>query len=50
MAKTLGLLGQTCVAINLNQLAKEANSRSLLLDDETTDKINEAYEHVVAIV
>ena len=49
LAKTLGLLGQSRVASHLNQLAKEANSGSLLLDDKTTDKINEAYEHVLAI-
>lgn len=49
LAKTLGLLGQSRIANNLNQLAKEANRGSLLLDAETTDKINEAYEHILSM-
>lgn len=46
IAQLLGLLGQSRVANNLNQLAYAANSGSLLFDDETQAMIFEAYQHV----
>ena len=42
----LGLLGQSRIANNLNQLAYAANSGSLLFDDETQAMIFEAYQNV----
>ena len=47
LAQVLGLLGQSHIANNLNQLAKDANCGSLLLDEDTAAKINEAYEHIL---
>lgn len=46
IAQLLGLLGQSRIANNLNQLAYAANSGSLLFDDETQVIISEAYQHV----
>lgn len=47
LAQLLGLLGQSRVANNLNQLAYQANTGSLPIDDAMRDQISEAYEHVV---
>jgi hypothetical protein len=49
LARVLALLGQSRIANNLNQLAYEANSGSMLFDDDTRTKINEAYEHVCSM-
>ncbi|MEO1701959.1 MAG: plasmid mobilization relaxosome protein MobC [Pseudomonadota bacterium] len=46
VAELLGLLGQSRIANNLNQLAYAANTGSPLLDDETHGMITEAYDHV----
>ncbi|MGI9505990.1 MAG: plasmid mobilization relaxosome protein MobC [Geminicoccaceae bacterium] len=46
LARSLALLGQSRIANNLNQLAYHANTGSLLLDEETLGKIDEAYQHV----
>jgi hypothetical protein len=46
LAKLLGLLGETHIANNLNQLAYHANTGTLLIDEQTTGQINEAYGHV----
>lgn len=49
LARVLGLLGQSRIANNLNQLAYHANCGSLLLDDQTQEEIHEACTHVVAM-
>lgn len=49
LARALGLLGQSRIANNLNQLARHANSGSLPVDDETHAQIEEAYAHVMAL-
>ena len=49
LARVLGMLGQSRIANNLNQLAREANCGSLLLDEETHAQIEEAYRHVVTM-
>lgn len=46
LAQTLALLGKSRIANNLNQLAYEANTGSLLLDPETLAKIEESYQFV----
>ncbi len=46
LARLLGLLGQSEIADNLNVLADEATSGSLLFDEETLAKIQAAYDHV----
>ena len=46
LSRVLAFLGQSRIANNLNQIAYEANCGSLLLDEETLKKINEAYHHV----
>lgn len=46
IARVLGLLGKSRIANNLNQLAFHANTGSLLIDEETLGRINEAHEHV----
>lgn len=46
LARMLGLLGQSEIADNLNVLADEATSGSLLFDEETQVKIQAAYDHV----
>lgn len=47
LAQILGLLGQSRIANNLNQLAYHANMGSLVMDDETKAQIAEAYDHVL---
>ncbi|WP_217351651.1 plasmid mobilization relaxosome protein MobC [Ruegeria sp. HKCCD8929] len=49
LAQILGLLGQSRIANNLNQLAYHANVGSLAIDDETKAQIHEAYDHVLLI-
>ena len=46
LAQVLGLLGQTRIANNLNQIAYEANCGSLLMDQETEDEIKLACAHI----
>ncbi|WP_306257384.1 plasmid mobilization relaxosome protein MobC [Pararhizobium sp. IMCC21322] len=46
LGRVLGLLGQSRIANNLNQLAYEANCGTLLLDQQSEDQINEAYAYV----
>lgn len=46
LAQVIGLLGETRIANNLNQLAYHANTGTLLIDEQTTSQINEAYNHV----
>jgi len=47
IAQLLGLLGQSRIANNLNQLAYHANIGALQIDDETKSQITEAYDHVL---
>lgn len=47
LAQVLGLLGQSRIANNLNQLAYHANIGSLAVEAQTEEEINEAYEHVL---
>lgn len=47
IAQILGLLGQSRIANNLNQLAYHANVGSLVMEDETRAQIAEAHEHIV---
>ena len=47
LAQILGLLGQSRIANNLNQLAYHANTGSLPVDDVTKGQIEEAYGHVL---
>jgi len=49
LARVLGLLGQSRIANNLNQLAKDANCGVLMFNKETEAKIDDAYEHVIAM-
>lgn len=49
LARILGLMGQSRIANNLNQLAYHANSGSLLVDEKTAKEISEAYAHVLHI-
>lgn len=49
LAQALALLGSSRIANNLNQLAYHANTGSLLVDDDTTAQIDEAYAHIVAM-
>ncbi len=49
LAQVLGMLGSSRIANNLNQLAFHANSGTLAVDQETIDKINEAYAHVCVL-
>ncbi|MEO1457302.1 MAG: plasmid mobilization relaxosome protein MobC [Pseudomonadota bacterium] len=49
IAKLLGLLGQSRIANNLNQLAYHANIGTLLMDDDARADLNEAYELVVTM-
>jgi predicted DNA binding CopG/RHH family protein len=46
LAQVLGLLGQTRMANNLNQIAHEANCGSLLMDDYTEVEIKKACAHI----
>ncbi|MEM8539636.1 MAG: hypothetical protein AAGF25_01665 [Pseudomonadota bacterium] len=47
IAKLLGLLGESRIANNLNQLAYHANVGALIMDDESREQITEAYDHVI---
>lgn len=47
IAQILGLLGQSRIANNLNQLAYHANIGALEMDDEVRAQIHEGYEHVL---
>ena len=47
IAQILGLLGQSRIANNLNQLANHANVGSLVMEEETCAQISEAHEHIV---
>ena len=49
IARLAGLLGQSRIANNLNQLAKLANVGNLPLDDEVKVDLVEACEHVAEI-
>jgi hypothetical protein len=49
VAQLLGLLGQSRIANNLNQLAYHANVGALTFDDEARRQIEETYDHVVAM-
>ncbi|MCB1450817.1 MAG: hypothetical protein KDJ67_11990 [Nitratireductor sp.] len=46
IARALAMLGASRISNNLNQLAYQANAGSLLVDDDTLQKIDEAYKHV----
>ncbi len=46
LAELLGLLGQSRIANNLNQLAYHANIGSLPVDESTIAQIEESYESV----
>ncbi len=46
LAQVLGLLGQTHFANNLNQIAREANCGSLLMDEQTESDIKLACAHI----
>lgn len=46
LARALALLGDSRIANNLNQLAYQANTGSLLLDEETLAQIKEAHAHI----
>jgi hypothetical protein len=46
LAQILGLLGQSRIANNLNQLAYHANIGSLAMDEEVQAQIKEAYDHI----
>lgn len=47
VAQILGLLGQSRIANNLNQLAYHANVGALDFDDEAKDQLEEAYALVL---
>ncbi len=47
LAQILGLLGQSRIANNLNQLAYHANIGSLVMDENTQDRISETCDHVL---
>ena len=49
LAQVLGLLGESRVANNLNQLAYHANIGSLQVDEAVRSQINEAHHHVALI-
>ena len=46
IAKLLGLLGETRIANNLNQIAHHANMDKLEVNDTVLSQIEEAYQHV----
>ncbi len=46
IAKILGMLGQSRIANNLNQLAHHANIGSLAVDENTRQQLDEAYAYV----
>lgn len=47
IAQVLGLLGQSRIANNLNQLAYHANVGSFAMDEQTQAQIEDAYEHIL---
>lgn len=47
LARILGMMGQSRIANNLNQLAYRANTGSLLIDEKTEKEIHEAYAHTL---
>ncbi|SMX44556.1 plasmid mobilization protein [Octadecabacter ascidiaceicola] len=47
LAQIFGLLGQSRIANNLNQLAYHANIGALPIDDVTLGQISEAYDNVL---
>ncbi len=49
LAQILGLLGQTRIANNLNQIAHQANCGSLLMDEQTENEIKMACAHIAWI-
>lgn len=49
LAQAIGLLGQSELARNLSQIAYEAKSGSLLLDEQTMKDINLACEQITTI-
>lgn len=49
LSQILGLLGQSRIANNLNQLAYHANVGSLVVDENVRAQISEAYDHVLVI-
>lgn len=49
IAQVLGLLGQSRIANNLNQLAYQANIGALQMDDQALAQVEEAYRHIVAM-
>ncbi|MBL4768282.1 MAG: hypothetical protein JKY94_11285 [Rhodobacteraceae bacterium] len=49
IAQILGLLGQSRIANNLNQLAYHANVGSLVMEEETVAQISKAHEHIVLL-
>lgn len=49
LAQILGLLGQSRIANNLNQLAYHANIGALPVDETTRAQINEGYDYVLTI-
>ena len=49
LAQVLGLLGQSRIANNLNQLAYHANIGSLDIDETARQQIAEAHHHVTLI-
>lgn len=49
IAQVLGLLGQSRIANNLNQLAYHANVGSLVMDDVAEAQIEEAYDHILLL-
>jgi len=46
LAKVLGLLGKSEIASSLRTLAQHADHGSLMLDNDTMSKIDEAYRHI----
>lgn len=49
IAQVLGLLGQSRIASNLNQLAYQANIGALEMDERALAQIEEAYLHITAM-
>ena len=46
IARILGMLGQTRIANNLNQIAYQANCGTLLLDDDTKQQIKQTCAYI----
>ncbi|MGR3615284.1 MAG: hypothetical protein ACU0BB_04510 [Paracoccaceae bacterium] len=49
LAQILGLLGQSRIANNINQLAYHANIGALPVDETTRAQINDGYQQVLLI-